>query len=88
MTDGAPTDPNSARQAAQAAGSAGIAIAINDVEDYAYALIDDATVTSAGDLTLHAISTPTIYALTVGGSVTPAIGNQGSFAFAGVNVSA
>ena len=49
----------------------GIAIAVNDIDNDVRAVIDGAKVSSGGNVELLAASTPTIYALTIGGSVSP-----------------
>jgi hypothetical protein len=62
----------------------GISVAINDIGNNLYALIDDSTVTSGGNVALLAASTPTIYALTIGGAVAVGSSNQKTgFAFSG-----
>jgi len=64
--------------------STGISVAINEIGNNLYALIDDSTVNSGGDVALLATSTPTIYALTIGGAV--AVGSSSEktgFAFSG-----
>ncbi len=62
----------------------GISVAINDIGNNIYALIDDSTVTSGGNVSLTAASTPTIQALTIGGAVAVGSSNQKTgFAFSG-----
>ena len=64
--------------------STGISVAINEIGNNLYALIDDSTVTSGGNVALLAASTPTIYALTIGGAVAVGSSNQKTgFAFSG-----
>jgi len=62
----------------------GISVAINDIGNNTYALIDDSSVTSSGTVALTAASTLTIKALTIGGAVAVGSSNQKTgFAFSG-----
>ena len=66
-----------------AAVTLGLAIAINHIDNDVYATIDDSKVNSGGIVELKATSTPTIYALTIGGSLSVAVGEQTGLAFGG-----
>ena len=64
--------------------SIGISVAINEIGNEIYALVDDSTVFSGGNVELTATSTPTIDALTIGGAVAAGASSKDkAFSFAG-----
>ncbi len=65
-----------------AGGSVGVAIAINSIHNDVHAFVDDATLTAAGDVSITATSAPTIYAFTLGGSLSAGEGDEGGFTIA------
>ena len=56
--------------------SLGVSAANNDIEDNVWAYADDATITSASDLTFSATETAIIQALTIGGAVGVGAGSE------------
>jgi len=61
----------------------GISVAINEIDNDVLAVVDNATIHSAGSVELAAISSATIDALTIAGSVAAAGGKGGGFSFSG-----
>ena len=70
-------------QGGGAALSAGVSVAMNDIANQVFAVIDGSTVTSAGSVGLLATSSATIDALTIAGAIGAAGGQGGGFSFAG-----
>ena len=63
--------------------TAGVSVAINDIENQIRAMIDSSTVTAGGNVELTATETATIDALTIAVAVGASGGEGGGFSFAG-----